>query len=66
MSRRLQEREPSQPGRDRQAWEALVERYAPLIWSICCQYRLGHVDAQDVGLSVWLRPTGHDNRSILT
>jgi RNA polymerase sigma factor (sigma-70 family) len=40
---------------DKQAWDALVERYAPLIWSICCKYRLGHVDAQDVGQSVWLR-----------
>ena len=40
---------------DKQAWDALVERYAPLIWSICCKYRLGHADAQDVGQSVWLR-----------
>jgi len=43
---------------DKQAWDALVERYAPLIWSICCTYRLGHADAQDVGQSVWLRLTG--------
>jgi len=27
---------------------------APLIWSICWKFRLGHVDAQDVGQSVWL------------
>jgi RNA polymerase sigma factor (sigma-70 family) len=40
---------------DEQAWDALVEQYAPLIWSICCKYRLGHADAQDVGQSVWLR-----------
>lgn len=40
---------------DKQAWDALVERYAPLIWSICCTYRLGHADAQDVGQHVWLR-----------
>jgi RNA polymerase sigma factor (sigma-70 family) len=40
---------------DEQAWDALVERYAPLIWSICCKYRLGHADGQDVGQSVWLR-----------
>jgi DNA-directed RNA polymerase specialized sigma24 family protein len=40
---------------DKQAWDALVERYAPLIWSICCKYRLGHADARDDGQSVWLR-----------
>ena len=30
---------------DKQAWDALVERYAPLVWSICTQYRLGAADA---------------------
>ena len=40
---------------DVQAWDALVERYAPLIWSICRNYRLGRADADDVGQSVWLR-----------
>ena len=40
---------------DRQAWDALVERYAPLIWSICRKHRLGRDDADDVGQSVWLR-----------
>ncbi len=40
---------------DKQAWDALVERYAPLIWSICRQYRLGDADAEDVGQMVWLR-----------
>jgi DNA-directed RNA polymerase specialized sigma subunit len=25
---------------DKRAWDALVERYAPLIWSICRRYRL--------------------------
>jgi RNA polymerase sigma factor (sigma-70 family) len=39
---------------DQRAWDALVERYAPLIWSICRQYRLGRADADDVGQSVWL------------
>jgi RNA polymerase sigma factor (sigma-70 family) len=42
-------------GGDKQAWDALVERYAPLIWSICRQYRLGRADAEDVAQSVWLR-----------
>ena len=40
---------------DRHAWDALVERYAPLIWSICRRHRLGRADADDVGQSVWLR-----------
>ena len=40
---------------DKQAWDALVERYAPLLWSICRRYRLGGTDADDVGQSVWLR-----------
>ena len=40
---------------DKQAWDALVERYAPLIWSICRGHRLGGADANDVGQSVWLR-----------
>jgi RNA polymerase sigma factor (sigma-70 family) len=40
---------------DKQAWDALVERYAPLIWSICRRHRLGRDDADDVGQSVWLR-----------
>jgi RNA polymerase sigma factor (sigma-70 family) len=39
---------------DRKAWDALVERYASLIWSICRRYRLGDDDAEDVGQNVWL------------
>ena len=40
---------------DQRAWDALVERYAPLVWSICRRYRLGHADAEDVSQNVWLR-----------
>ena len=40
---------------DQQAWDALVERYAPLIWSICRHYRLDRADAEDVGQSIWLQ-----------
>ena len=39
---------------DKQAWDALVGRYAPLIWSICRKYELRGADAEDVGQSVWL------------
>ena len=44
---------------DKQAWDALVERYAPLIWSICRRHRLSGADAEDVGQSVWLQLVGH-------
>src|SRR5207247_10181357 len=44
---------------DQQAWNALVERYAPLIWSICRRYRLAGADADDVGQIVWLHLVDH-------
>ena len=44
---------------DPQAWSGLVERYAPLIWSICRRHRLGGADADDVGQSVWLQLVEH-------
>jgi RNA polymerase sigma factor (sigma-70 family) len=40
---------------DRSAWDALVERYSPLIWSICHRWQLDRTDAEDVGQAVWLR-----------
>ena len=40
---------------DELAWDALVELYAPLIWSLCRRYQLDGADAGDVGHSVWLR-----------
>jgi RNA polymerase sigma factor (sigma-70 family) len=40
---------------DRSAWEALVERYTPLTWSICRRYQLDRTDAEDVAQAVWLR-----------
>ena len=43
---------------DEQAWDELVDRYAPLIWSICRRYRLGRADSEDVGQSVWMRLAG--------
>jgi RNA polymerase sigma factor (sigma-70 family) len=39
---------------DNQAWDALVERYAPLIWSICRRHGLGDADAENIGQNVWL------------
>jgi RNA polymerase sigma factor (sigma-70 family) len=40
---------------DEEAWPALVERYSPLVWSICRRYGLSPADAEDVGQTVWLR-----------
>jgi RNA polymerase sigma factor (sigma-70 family) len=40
---------------DELAWDALVERYAPLIWSLCRRYQLDRAATGDVGQSVWLR-----------
>lgn len=40
-------------GGDAHAWNALVERFAPLIWSICRKYRLDRTDAEDVAQNVW-------------
>jgi len=46
---------------DQQAWDALVERHAPLIWSICRRYRLGGADAEDAAQAVWLRLVDHNS-----
>jgi RNA polymerase sigma factor (sigma-70 family) len=37
------------------AWDRLVERYAPLVWSICRRFQLSDTDIDDVGQTVWLR-----------
>lgn len=37
------------------AWDEIVERYAPLVWSVCRRYRLGRADIDDVAQNVWLR-----------
>ena len=39
---------------DRDAWDEIVERYAPLIWSICRGHCLGSADAAEVAQAVWL------------
>jgi len=40
---------------DQRAWDDLVERYAPLVWSICRRYQLKSADAEDVHQTVWLQ-----------
>jgi RNA polymerase sigma factor (sigma-70 family) len=40
---------------DKPAWDALVDRYAPLIWAICQRHHLSRADAGDVGQVIWLQ-----------
>lgn len=40
---------------DQGAWNAIVDRYADLVWAICRQCRLSDADAADVSQTVWLR-----------
>ncbi len=42
-------------GGDPAAWNEIVERYAPLVWSICARFQLTNSDREDVGQNVWLR-----------
>jgi RNA polymerase sigma factor (sigma-70 family) len=44
---------------DAEAWNALVERFASLIWSICRKYQLDRGDAEDVAQNVWLAFVSH-------
>jgi RNA polymerase sigma factor (sigma-70 family) len=41
-------------GGDQNAWYELVDRYAPLVYTICTRYRLSNHDIEDVGQNVWL------------
>jgi RNA polymerase sigma factor (sigma-70 family) len=44
---------------DKQAWDTLVERYTPLVWSICRRHQVGDTDAESVGQIVWLQLLDH-------
>jgi RNA polymerase sigma factor (sigma-70 family) len=39
---------------DQDAWNEIVDRYAPLVWGICARFQLSGQDREDVGQSVWL------------
>jgi RNA polymerase sigma factor (sigma-70 family) len=41
-------------GSDPSAWNEIVDRYAPLVWSICTRFQLSNHDTEDVGQTVWL------------
>jgi len=60
-------REPAELVRDASsgdagAWSALVDRFAPLVWSIARGYRLRDQDAADVSQVTWLRLAEHIDR----
>jgi DNA-directed RNA polymerase specialized sigma24 family protein len=38
---------------DQEAWNATVDRYAPLVWSICRRFRLADADTGDATQTVW-------------
>jgi RNA polymerase sigma factor (sigma-70 family) len=40
---------------DKAAWQALVERFSGMVWSIARAYRLSRADAADVSQTAWLR-----------
>jgi RNA polymerase sigma factor (sigma-70 family) len=44
---------------DRAAWDELVDRYSPMLWSIARSYRLSDTDANDVLQTTWLRLLEH-------
>jgi len=44
---------------DRDAWNRIVERYAPLIWAICRRFQLSRSDVDDVAQTVWLTLVEH-------
>jgi RNA polymerase sigma factor (sigma-70 family) len=47
---------------DRAAWDALVDRYNGLVWSVARSHRLSTVDASDVVQTTWLRLVEHLGR----
>jgi RNA polymerase sigma factor (sigma-70 family) len=47
---------------DRAAWNALVDRYNGLVWSVARSYRLSSADASDVVQTTWLRLVEHLGR----
>ena len=47
---------------DQASWDALVQRYSGLVWSVTRGYRLGPADAADVFQTTWLRLAEHLGR----
>jgi DNA-directed RNA polymerase specialized sigma24 family protein len=49
-------------GGDSRAWDALVQRYANLVWAVARSHRLSSADAADVSQTTWLRLVEHLDR----
>ncbi|HEX6255376.1 MAG TPA: sigma-70 family RNA polymerase sigma factor [Euzebyales bacterium] len=47
---------------ERQAWDALVERHARLVWSVARSFGFDDATAADVSQTVWLRLVEHLDR----
>lgn len=47
---------------DRSAWNALVDRFGPMVWAIARSHRLNASDASDVSQTTWLRLVEHLDR----
>lgn len=47
---------------DRDAWDALVERYTGLVWAVARGHRLSTADAAEVVQTTWLRLVEHLDR----
>ncbi len=47
---------------DRYAWDAIVDRYCRLVWSVVRSFRLDDAAAADVTQTVWLRLVEHCGR----
>lgn len=46
-------------GGDQAAWDLIVKRFLPLVYSVSGSFRLSRSDAQDVSQTVWLRLVEH-------
>jgi RNA polymerase sigma factor (sigma-70 family) len=44
---------------DQQAWDAIVNRYTELVWTVARSFRLNSADASDVMQATWLRLVEH-------
>lgn len=47
---------------DQEAWDALVDRYCRLVWSVLGSFMLGAATREDVYQTVWLRLVEHLDR----